>query len=243
MGFFSSATIVATSSAFVGYVGLRHIRRIVKEIPIPHTSILFQHFRNARQDSPDQQHFADAFSAALPDAKHNKLNVDQYAKFFFSSVFFKIEKTILKAIKNQPEINLERFEVGQSIYVWRVSQRNQHEILLTWEFSSAKGSTWFCLPENEHIIMFGSSIQTPKPVRHHNEYREKSNDKVITTQKLSTIGVICELFFSPNDRKSTRTAIEKTLDIIYIITGSILSKFHKIYSVLLVYGMLRKCVK
>ena len=237
MGFLTSATIVATSATFVGYGALRHIQRVVKEIPIPQTSILFQHFQNIRQIAPDQHHFADAFRAALPDAKQNELNVDQFVTFFFSSVFFKIEKIILKAIKNQPEVNLGRFEVGQSIYLWRVSQRNQHEILLTWEFSSAKGSTWFCLPQNEHFIMFGSSIQTPKRFRHQNEHREKSNEKEVTIEALY------ELFRTPNDSKRTKIVLEKTFDIIHIITWSIVSKFHKIYSVLLVYGVLRKFVK
>merc|ERR1712000_368123 len=98
----------------------------------------------------------------MGNAKQNKLNVDQYAKFFFSSVFFKPEKIILYAIKRQHEPITDRFEVGRSIYLWQVTQRNQDEILLTWEFYTTKGSTWFCLPQNGNVIMFGSSIQIKK---------------------------------------------------------------------------------
>lgn len=243
MGFLSSVTILATSTTFVGYVVLRHIRRVVKEIPIPQTSILFQHFQNARQNTPDQRHFADAFKATLPDAKQKEINVDQYAKVFFSSVIFKTEKTILKAVKNLPEYNLDKFEVGQSIYVWRVSQRNQNEILLTWDVYSMKGSTWFCLPSNEDVIMFGSSIQTTKRIRHHTEHRQKSNENDLPTQKPSTMGVLSELFHSPNDRKITNIVIENMFYIMHRIPWSIAFKFHEIYSVLLVYGVRRKLLK
>ena len=66
MGLITNAAIIVSSTTLVGYCALRHVKTIVKEIPIPTSSILFHHFQTAKRDSPERWHSADAFEAKLP---------------------------------------------------------------------------------------------------------------------------------------------------------------------------------
>ena len=243
---FTKVALVISSTSVVGYVALRHLRNIVKETKIPQSSILYQYFQDSRQAYPDQRHYADAFKAELPsrlrtssddDNQKYKFDVDSYVKIFYSSAMFKAEKAIMKLLCNQPEPDLTRFDVGKSVYLWKVHSRNEHEILLTWQVRSVKGSTWFCVQENENIIMFGSSIQTPnlsynadKP---DSAFEEANSSIAITSSNVNPKAT------DINERKNKKTFKEKMIAVIDTLAQPIVLTFHKTYSIILVNGVLK----
>jgi len=55
-----------------------------------------------------------------------------------------------------------KFKVGDQVLVWKVIQRESDEILLKWEVGQASGTTWFYIPRDENVLVFGSSILLPK---------------------------------------------------------------------------------
>ena len=159
MGLITNAAIIVSSTTLVGYCALRHVKTIVKEIPIPTSSILFHHFQTAKRDSPERWHSADAFEAKLPPnlpLQQDKSDVNMYVKLFYSSMVFKAEKTIMRTLFKQPEPDLSNFDVGHTVYVWKVVDRNEQEVLMAWQVGFVKGSTWFCIPKNKGTILFGS---------------------------------------------------------------------------------------
>ena len=84
--------------------------------------------------------------------------------FFDSKVFSRCERHVLKIalLQKEPDFTLEPFRVGDSIYMWRVAKRNDHEILLEWNTFGMSGSTWFFKPPNRSCdIVFGSTLARP----------------------------------------------------------------------------------
>ena len=233
MGLLTQASILMSSSAFVGYFGLRHLRRIVTEIEVPQWSILSQHFQNVRQSSPEKRHYADAFQTELPPHFHctkgtiqQKFNVDMYVRAFYTSWIFKAEKTILKVLFQYPDPKLSKFEVGQSIYAWEIHSRNDHEILLTWQLGVARGSTWFCVPRNENVMMFGTSLETPRlPIT----ASEPDNED----------GSFAKLHSFTYLEKS-KTFIERVKSTFIRLRSRTLMAFHRTYSLILVNAVRRK---
>ena len=218
MGLITNITIMVSSTTLVGYCALRHVKTIVKQIPIPKSSILFHHFQTAKRDIPDRWHSADAFEAKLPPdlpLKQDKSDVDTYVKLFYSSMVFKVEKTIMRTLFKQPEPDLSNFEVGHTVYLWKVVDRNDQEILMAWQVGSVKGSTWFCIPNNKSTILFGSYIQTPKTHQHNNH---------------------------PTDEAKFSFA-QKLVSVIAAITWPIVLSFHETYSLILLYGVSQKFSK
>ena len=66
MGVIAKSTLFFSSTTFIGYLGLRHLRNVIKEVPLPASSILQQHHQQAKDSRPNDGHFADAFQAQLP---------------------------------------------------------------------------------------------------------------------------------------------------------------------------------
>jgi len=61
-----------------------------------------------------------------------------------------------------------RFKMGDRYLVWRVVGRESDEILLEWSWRGLQGTTWFHIPSNENVLVFGSSIPLPRvEERHH----------------------------------------------------------------------------
>ena len=218
MGLITNAAIIVSSTTLVGYCALRHVKTIVKEIPIPTSSILFHHFQTTKLDSPERWHSADAFEAKLPPhlpLQQDNSDVNTYVKLFYSSMVFKAEKTIMRTVFKQPEPDLSNFYVGHTVYVWKVVDRNDQEVLMAWQVGSVKGSTWFCIPKNKGTILFGSYIQTPKTHKDDNHLTKEANFSF--TQKLVSV-------FSA-------------------VIWPIVLSFHETYSVILLYGVSRKFSK
>ena len=218
MGLITNATIIVSSTTLVGYCALRHDKTIVKEIPIPKSSILFHHFQTAKRDIPERWHSADSFEAKLPPnlpLQQDKSDVNTYVKLFYSSIVFKAEKTIVKTLFKQPEPNLSNFDVGHTVYLWKVVDRNDEEVLMAWQVGSAKGSTWFCIPKNKGTILFGSYIQTPKT----------HDDNNLLT------------------KEATFSLRQKLVSVFSAITWPIILSFHETYSIILLYGVSRQFSK
>ena len=248
MGLITNATIIFSSTTFLGYLGLRHLRNVIKEVPLPTSSILQQYFQQAKQSNPDASHFADAFQAELPSNaveyfrknKDKSLGVDTCVRNFYSSWIFKAEKTIMKIILKQPEPDLSSFEVGKSIYVWKVEERNEEEVLLIWEQGPVKGSTWFCLSLNENVVKFGSSIQTPNPISNQQSFskaisRKDSGDTLKESDN--------NLHSSSINGASNPRINEKFIKRVKDIGWSIILSFHRTYSMIILNGVLIKITK
>ena len=115
----------------------------------------------------------------------NELYVHDFAKHFFTCNVFKyLERPLLVAYDKGPFNSLLemlpyskdgllsddkvlkygafKFRTHDKILVWKVIGREHNEILLKWEFGAASGTTWFCIPADENILLFGSSILVPR---------------------------------------------------------------------------------
>ena len=55
-----------------------------------------------------------------------------------------------------------KFKTSDKYLVWKVISRENNEILMKWELGSASGTTWFCIPRDENVLLFGSSFLLPK---------------------------------------------------------------------------------
>jgi len=57
------------------------------------------------------------------------------------------------------------FSVGDKLLVWEVVERNRGEVLMKWGNSQVEGLTWFHIPREENVLVFGSAISSSlKPV-------------------------------------------------------------------------------
>jgi len=233
MGVIAKSALFFSSTTFIGYLGLRHLRNVIKEVPLPASSTLQQHYQQAKDSSPNDGHFADAFQAQLPSnvvehIHHNKnkeVNVDACVRAFYSSWIFKVEKTIMKVVFRKPEPDLSSFDVGKSIYVWKVESRNNEEILLVWETGPVKGSTWFCLSQQENVIRFGSTVQTQKAAE--NRIHESED-------KSSSVSI---------DGKPYNSLEGKFLKSAKDMGWSLIWTFHRAYSMIILNSILRKITK
>ena len=83
-----------------------------------------------------------------------KLDVDLVAKSFFTSrVFTYGERFLLKYVGLYPEPEfplVKRFEVGETVYCWKVVDRTEDEILFQWKAAGFRGYTWCSI----HVISF-----------------------------------------------------------------------------------------
>jgi len=252
MGLITKASILFSSTTFIGYLGLRHLKKAIKEVPLPPGSIIHNYFQQVKQLNPNDGHFSDAFQAQLPsnvaEQIHHKrdktLNVDSCVKSFYSSWIFKIEKTIMKVILRQPEPDLSSFEIGKSIYLWKVESRNDEEILLVWETGSFKGSTWFYFSQKRNVIMFGSSIQIPKNLDKRNEISITPSEYIINDTSTYNNGAFKNKELSSNpDEIKVENLVEKTKNSVKHIMWSVVLSFHRTYSLIILNDVARKVMK
>ena len=121
----------------------------------------------------------------------------------------------MRTVFKQPEPDLSNFDLGHTVYVWKVVDRNDQEVLMAWQVRSVKGSTWFCIPKNKGTILFGSYIQTPKTHKDNN----------------------------PLTEAATFSLRQKLVSVLSAITWPIVLSFHQTYSLILLYGVSRKFSK
>ena len=104
----------------------------------------------------------------------NELSVSDLARNFFTcKIFRNLERPILvTAIKltdrdqiigdDVLKFRAFKFVKNDTVLVWRVIRREHNEILLRWECGPMSGTTWFCIPRDDNVILFGSSILVPR---------------------------------------------------------------------------------
>ena len=104
----------------------------------------------------------------------NELSVSDLARNFFTcNIFRNLERPILVTaikLKDRDQIigddvlkfRAFKFVKNDTVLVWRVIRREHNEILLRWEFGPMSGTTWFCIPRDDNVILFGSSILVPR---------------------------------------------------------------------------------
>ena len=150
----------------------------------------------------------------------------------------------MKIILRQPEPDLSSFETGKSIYLWKVESRNDEEILLVWETGSFKGSTWFYFSQKRNVILFGSSIQTPKNLNKWNhisnipsEYNRNDTSSYNNAESKNK-----ELSSDPDEIK-VKNLVEKTKNSVENIMWSVVLSFHRTYSLIILNGIVRKVIK
>lgn len=111
--------------------------------------------------------FKDAYFVEMPRMYTGlKLDVDLVAKSFFTSrVFTYGERFLLKYVGLYPEPEfplVKRFEVGETVYCWKVVDRTEDEILFQWKAAGFRGYTWFHRPPGTLQLVFGNSIPSPQ---------------------------------------------------------------------------------
>ena len=104
----------------------------------------------------------------------NELSVSDLARNFFTcKIFRNLERPILVTaikLKDRDQIigddvlkfRAFKFVKNDTVLVWRVIRREHNEILLRWECGPMSGTTWFCIPRDDNVILFGSSILVPR---------------------------------------------------------------------------------
>ena len=248
MGLLRNALFGVPATVFITYCycGMRHINGVVKQINVPQSTLLSRHFRNSRTSRPDQRHFADAYKIDLPKRFEllkntpDEFDVNQYATIFFSSPIFRIQKVVLKIIRGVPEPDLSQFIIGQKIYVWKVVDRNKREILLSWQDGKVAGYTWFFVRPDENVIIFGSSIETPRLLGADNQPHKTSSDDGAFAVISDTMSSAFAPFTKPNVDGETKSFGENIRIAVDILSWPILVTFHRYYSKILLYCVLRK---
>jgi len=172
--------IVAVSAIGVyGYRSFSRVNQIVKQVKVPRHSLLDKH---NTQTTNSYKEYKDAFKVDLPPrykllkntGSPNELSVSDLARNFFTcNIFRNLERPILVTaikLKDRDQIigddvlkfRAFKFVKNDTVLVWRVIRREHNEILLRWEFGPMSGTTWFCIPRDDNVILFGSSILVPR---------------------------------------------------------------------------------
>lgn len=155
------------------------VNQLVKQVNVPNHTLLGKY--NSQPSSTLKQ-YKDAYKIELParfkllknTGSANELYVHDFARHFFTcKIFSNLEKPILLNLLKLTDKNfipddsvLEfrafRFQVDDQVLVWKVISREKNEILMKWEFKGISGTTWFYIPKDENVLVFGSSILMPK---------------------------------------------------------------------------------
>jgi len=172
--------IVAVSAIGVyGYRSFSRVNQIVKQVKVPRHSLLDKYYT---QTTNSYKEYKDAFKVDLPPrykllkntGSPNELSVSDLARNFFTcKIFRNLERPILVTaikLKDRDQIigddvlkfRAFKFVKNDTVLVWRVIRREHNEILLRWEFGPMSGTTWFCIPRDDNVILFGSSILVPR---------------------------------------------------------------------------------
>jgi len=172
--------IVAVSAIGVyGYRSFSRVNQIVKQVKVPRHSLLDKY---NTQTTNSYKEYKDAFKVDLPPrykllkntGSPNELSVSDLARNFFTcKIFRNLERPILVTaikLKDRDQIigddvlkfRAFKFVKNDTVLVWRVIRREHNEILLRWECGPMSGTTWFCIPRDDNVILFGSSILVPR---------------------------------------------------------------------------------
>ena len=104
----------------------------------------------------------------------NELLVSDLARNFFTcKIFHNLERPIIIAAMKLTDIDrivgddvlkfrAFKFQKNDTVLLWKVIRREHNEILMKWQFGNLSGTTWFCVPRDENVLLFGSSMLIPR---------------------------------------------------------------------------------
>ena len=146
MGFFKLC--VLTAGGVFAYRSVQRVNGLAKSITVPKGSTLYKL-------ASKQPSYVDAYKVELPSrfklikgSGGNHLNVTDLARSFYGSkVFSNFEHYLLVylARAQNPDLDGCQFKRGETVYVWKVVEKTEQEILLTWTLrdgGKVLGSTW-----------------------------------------------------------------------------------------------------
>lgn len=172
--------IAAVSAIGVySYRSVTRVNQLVKQVKVPRHSLLDNY---NTQTKNCYKEYKDAFKIDLPSrfrilkntGSPNEILVSDLARFFFTcKIFQNLERPILVAAMKLSDRNsiigddvlkfrAFKFQKNDTVLVWKVIRREHNEILMKWEFGSLSGTSWFCIPRDENVLLFGSSIIIPR---------------------------------------------------------------------------------
>lgn len=172
--------IAAVSAIGVyGYRSISRVNQLVNQVKVPRHSLLDKY--NSKT-SNGYKEYKDAFKIELPPrfkllkntGSSNELLVSDMARHFFTcKIFHNLERPIIIAamkLKDMDRIigddvlkfRAFKFQKNDTVLVWKVIRREHNEILMKWEAGSLSGTTWFCIPRDDNVLLFGSSFLIPK---------------------------------------------------------------------------------
>merc|ERR1711997_367665 len=172
--------IAAVSAIGVyGYRSISRVNQLVNQVKVPRHSLLDKY--NSKTTNGYKE-YKDAFKIELPPrfkllkntGSSNELLVSDMARHFFTcKIFHNLERPIIIAamkLKDMDRIigddilkfRAFKFQKNDTVLVWKVIRREHNEILMKWEFGQLTGTTWFCVPRDDNVLLFGSSMLLPK---------------------------------------------------------------------------------
>jgi len=173
--------VVVTAAGVYGYRSLSRVNQLVRQVAVPSQSLLGKY---NSQTTSKYKEYKDAYKITLPPrfklvkntGSLDELYVQEFARNFFTcKIFNACEKPFLKAAFNKGKFDKDcinsdevlkykafKFKVNDEVLVWKVISREYNEILMKWEVGNLSGTTWFYIPRDENVLVFGSSFLIPK---------------------------------------------------------------------------------
>ena len=98
---------------------------------------------------------------------------DLARNFFTCKIFHNLERPVIIAAMKLTDMDriigddilkfrAFKFQKNDTVLLWKVIRREHNEILMKWEFGQLTGTTWFCVPRDDNVLLFGSSMLLPK---------------------------------------------------------------------------------
>ena len=98
---------------------------------------------------------------------------DLARNFFTCKIFHNLERPVIIAAMKLSDMDriigddilkfrAFKFQKNDTVLLWKVIRREHNEILMKWEFGQLTGTTWFCVPRDDNVLLFGSSMLLPK---------------------------------------------------------------------------------
>jgi len=244
--------VVVSAVGVYSYRSVSRVNQLVRQVSVPSHSLLGKY---NSQTSNKFKEYKDAYKITLPPrfkllkntGSVDELYVQEFAKNFFTcKVFSNLEKPVLSLALNtvlrnevtskyaqdtERVLNYKafKFKVGDRVIVWKVISREYNQILMKWEVGNLSGTTWFYIPHDENVLVFGSSFLVPRE-NYGEEKQYKSEPKKLYIDAARTL---------PEELPS-RAKVKSTL---VKAVFSIITPVHRLYSKYLLLSTYNKILK
>jgi len=233
--------VVVSAVGVYSYRSVSRVNQLVRQVAVPSQSLLGKY--NSQTTSKFKE-YKDAYKITLPPrfkllkntGSLDELYVQEFARSFFTcNVFNRFERPLLTAalkigsgldkdkkkdaLTNDQVLKYKafKFKVRDNVLVWKVISREHNQILMKWEVGNLSGTTWFYIPNDENVLVFGSSFLVPKE-NYGEEKIFKSEPKKLFIDAARTL---------PDELPSKINKVKSTL----IKTAfSIITPIHRLYS-------------